>query len=78
MAGELAIMPSMKIGGLTFHRYGAIFADLHTFALWGLSDQPAALIGMDVLRLFKSVTLDFKDREVRFHIPKEMVRAPRG
>ena len=44
----------------------AAFAPLHIFNLWGLNDRPAMLVGIDVLRNFDSVTLDFGRREVTF------------
>ena len=43
-----------------------IFAQLHIFDLWNLSDRPAILIGVDVLRHFQSVTLDFYRKVVVF------------
>ena len=43
-----------------------IFADLHIFKLWKLNDRPAILIGIDVLRHFHDVTLDFARRQVIF------------
>ena len=36
-----------------------IFAQLHIFDLWKLSSRPAILIGVEVLRHFQDVTLDF-------------------
>jgi hypothetical protein len=43
-----------------------IFADLHIFDLWKLNDRPSILIGIDVLRHFHDVTLDFGRKEVIF------------
>jgi len=62
--GLVALVPSMRIGGVDFTRFGLAFADLHTFDLWQLHDQPALLVGMDLLRLFDMVTIDFASREV--------------
>jgi hypothetical protein len=59
----------MRLGGLTIERMSAVFSDLHTFAIWGLRDRPALLIGMDVLRCFNAVELDFGHQLVRFHLP---------
>jgi predicted aspartyl protease len=64
--GKVAVVPRMRIGGVEFTSFGLAFADLHTFDLWQLSTQPALLVGMDLLRLFDSVILDFADREVTF------------
>jgi len=62
--GLVALVPGMRIGGVTFTRFGLAFANLHTFDIWQLQDQPALLVGMDLLRLFDEVTIDFASREV--------------
>ena len=54
----------MRIGGVNFTQFGLAFAELHTFDLWQLQNQPALLIGMDLLRLFDMVTIDFARRQV--------------
>ena len=45
-----------------------IFADPHTFRLFKLENTPAILVGMDVLRMFDQVAIDFSRQEVRFNI----------
>lgn len=74
--GEFAILPSLRLGSLKIQRLVAVFADLHIFKLWQLEDRPAILIGVDVLRQFDKVILDFGRREVTFQAP-EGRRAPR-
>lgn len=64
--GVVAVVPNMRIGGISFTRFGLAFADLHTFDIWGLTDKPALLVGMDLLRLFEEVTIDFGQHEVMF------------
>ena len=64
MPGLVALVPEMRIGGVNFTRFGLAFADLHTFDLWQLQDQPTLLVGMDLLRLFDVVTIDFTTRQV--------------
>ena len=44
------------------------FCDLHLFDMWGLGDRPALLLGVDVLRLFSRVELDFGNNEVLFKV----------
>jgi predicted aspartyl protease len=65
--GDLFALPGLHIGSATLDDISAVFADLHTFEIWGLGRQPALLIGMDVLRRFEAVDLDFAHRLVRFH-----------
>jgi hypothetical protein len=64
--GVVDYVPSMRIGGVDFSRFGMAFADLHTFALWGMTQEPAIMLGMDILRIFQAVTIDFAGREVIF------------
>jgi predicted aspartyl protease len=62
----LALLPRLRLGGIGLNSIRAAFAPLHIFNLWGLNERPAMLVGIDVLRNFDSVTLDFGRREVTF------------
>lgn len=62
----LTNLPRLRLGGIGLNNVRAAFADLHIFSLWGLNDRPAMLVGIDVLRNFDEVTLDFGRREVTF------------
>lgn len=64
--GEFAPLPTLRLGGMQINQVIGIFAHLHIFDLWKLSDRPAILIGVDVLRHFQDVTLDFGRRVVVF------------
>ncbi len=64
--GELS---DLQLGGFTFHRLGVLFADVHTFDLWGLNHEPTIMLGVDVLTRFRRVALDFGRSEVRFVAP---------
>ena len=64
--GDLAAVPNFRIGGLRIGGMSAVFSDLHIFDLWGLKTQPAILIGIDVMRHFQSIDLDFGERRVTF------------
>ncbi len=46
------------------------FSDAPPFARLGLVERPALLLGMDALRLFGRVRIDFANREVRLAQPK--------
>jgi predicted aspartyl protease len=64
--GEFAPLPLLRLGGMQINQVLGIFADLHIFDLWKLNDRPAILIGVDVLRHFRDVTLDFGRKVVVF------------
>lgn len=63
---HLAQLPRLRLGGLGLNNIRAAFAPLHIFDLWALNDRPAMLVGIDVLRHFDEVVLDFGRREVTF------------
>ena len=75
--GEFAPLPTLRLGGLAVNQVMGIFADLHIFDLWKLADRPSILIGIDVLRHFRDVTLDFGRRQVIFTPPLPGRRARR-
>lgn len=68
---QLAPLPRLRLGGLRVSNMTTAFADLHIFALWNLLDTPAVLIGVDVLRYFRSVTIDYGLKRVVFRPPPD-------
>ncbi len=69
--GEIALQ-SLRFNG------GSIAAcDVDDFAMWGLADRPALLIGMDYLRQFASVAIDFRSKEVKFELAENTSPPPR-
>lgn len=60
----------LDIAGVTFNNLPIAFADVAPFRKFGLTDEPALLLGMDALRLFRRVEVDFANREVRFALPR--------
>lgn len=74
--GDTASIPRLKLGGFFVRNLPVVYADLHTFARWGVKDEPAMLLGVDVLRKFDRVWIDFIKREVRFRLPNDAERVP--
>lgn len=66
--GFLATLPRLRIGKLALGGVPVVFSDLHIFELWGLQDEPALLIGADVMRQFDAVELDYGRRLVSFSL----------
>jgi predicted aspartyl protease len=56
---------SIQLGGVNILDLPIAFADVHPFRQLGLLDRPAILLGMDALRLFDRVSVDFANRRVR-------------
>jgi hypothetical protein len=44
-----------------------IFADFHVFKLWGLDQEPALLIGMDMLGVLERLVIDYRRNEVSMY-----------
>lgn len=59
----------VRIGGVLIRDLPVAFAEVHPFRQLGLTDEPALLLGMDALRLFDRVSVDFANRKVRFTHP---------
>lgn len=66
-SGEYGVLPLLRLGGLDISGLGAVFSDLHVFDLWGLSKEPSVLIGVDVLRQFDAIELDYGGRRIVFY-----------
>jgi predicted aspartyl protease len=63
---QMAIVPELRVGKLTLQNVPVAFIDVPPFRLFGLADQPSLLLGTDVLEVFRRVSLDFRNRKVRF------------
>ncbi|WP_332677961.1 aspartyl protease family protein [Brevundimonas sp.] len=61
---EAMLLPELRLGGISLTRVPVLVGDFHTFAIWGLADQPAALLGVDLLGLFQTVIIDLKRGEL--------------
>jgi predicted aspartyl protease len=67
---EYTQVKQVRIGGMTIKDLPVAFAEVHPFKQLGLTERPALLLGMDALRLFNRVSVDFANRRVRFISPK--------
>lgn len=66
---ELALLPVLRMGGLGVTNILVAFAPLHVFAIWDMVKRPSILVGVDVMREFDDIVLDFGRREVLFWPP---------
>ncbi|HEY7810392.1 MAG TPA: retroviral-like aspartic protease family protein [Allosphingosinicella sp.] len=62
---DQAVTRGIKVGGMNIKHMPIAFADVHPFRKLELLDRPALLLGMDALRLFDRVSVDFANRKVR-------------
>jgi predicted aspartyl protease len=55
----------IQLGDITIRDAHVTFGDMHIFDHWNLGDEPALLIGMDVLGLLDTLVIDYRRRELQ-------------
>lgn len=55
--------PTIAIGEARLNDVAVTFGDLHVFQLWGLLDEPALVVGMDVLGTVERLVFDYRRHE---------------
>ncbi len=68
--GDYTFIRRLEIGGVQLKDLAIIFADAHTFKKLGLRDKPALLLGMNAMRAFRKVSIDFANRKLRVVLPE--------
>ncbi len=63
---QIATLAELRVGGVVLKNVTVAFTDAPPFELFGLEKQPALLLGTDLLKNFKRLSLDFRNRKVRF------------
>jgi predicted aspartyl protease len=71
LRGELARVGRLDIGGARLEGLAVVFADAHTFRTLDLDRRPAVLLGMNALRAFDQVSIDFAAKRVALVVPRE-------
>lgn len=74
LAGEYSQIKQVEIGGLTINDLPITFADNYAFKALKMEEKPAILLGMDAMKLFDRVMIDFGNRRVGFDLPKGVER----
>lgn len=68
ISGAVMSFKHMKIKDLHFTNGTLAVVDMQIFKLWGLADRPAILIGMNFLRQFDRVTIDYRRHTFDFEV----------
>lgn len=67
--GKVAMVKKILLtAALTFTDCPLVMANFLVFDVWGLSQRPALLIGMNLLRQFERVSIDYGLQELRFDL----------
>ncbi len=67
---DYTLVKSLRIGGVKIGDAAVAFVDAHPFTLFGLKKRPAMMLGMESLRAFRMVTIDFSKRKITFILPR--------
>ncbi len=62
--------PALILGNLRVRSPAMTFADFEIFRHWKLTEEPAMLIGMDVLGLLDTLIIDYRRRELQVRLPR--------
>ncbi|HEX6073117.1 MAG TPA: retroviral-like aspartic protease family protein [Sphingomicrobium sp.] len=68
--GEWMLVRELEMGGVTLRDLAIVFADAHTFDTLNLNDRPSLLLGMNAMRAFKKVSIDFANKKLRVVLPE--------
>jgi hypothetical protein len=68
--GDYMFIRQLDIGGIGLKDLAVVFTDAHTFKQLGLDKTPALLLGMNAIRAFKKVSIDFANRKFRVVLPE--------
>jgi len=70
IVGEYMQVRNVTIGGIALSNLAVVFTDAHTFKQLGLQNKPALLLGMNAIRAFKKVSIDFASKKFRVVLPE--------
>lgn len=71
LRGELVIVRELELGDAVISNLALVFADAHTFHQLDLDRSPAILLGMNGLRSFDKVSIDFETKKLRLLVSKQ-------
>lgn len=69
IVGEYMFVREFELGGVALTNLAVVFAPAHTFEQLGINDRPAVLLGMNAMRSFRKVSIDFANRTMRVLVP---------
>lgn len=70
LPGEVTFIKDLEVGGVTLRNLAVVFARAHTFDQLKLNKKPALLLGMNAIRAFKKVSIDFSNLTLRVIVPE--------
>jgi len=77
MIGQLSYVRSLTIQNISLRDVPITYADAPAFEALGLQDKPVLSLGMQHLKMFDRVAIDFSKQRILFDLPREVERNPR-
>ena len=77
LVGQMSLVRSLEIEGLALRNVPLTFADAPAFDALGLRDKPVLSLGMQHLKIFDRVAIDFSRQRILFDVPRDVARAMR-
>lgn len=75
MSARVARVPEVELGGVKLNDLSVAFADAHIFRQLDLDKKPALLLGMNAMKAFDRISIDFAAKKVRFVLPRSSMRS---
>jgi predicted aspartyl protease len=63
--------PTLRLGTLLVRNPAMTFADFEIFKHWNMTEEPAMLVGMDVLGLLETMVIDYRRKELQVRLPRK-------
>ena len=76
VTSPLGYARTLEIGRMQLNNLAIAYSDAPAFAALGLDRKPAMVLGINDLRLFNRVAIDFAERSVLFDLPAGSERPP--
>jgi predicted aspartyl protease len=70
LSGPVRIARELNVGRISVRNFPIMFADSPPFRGLGLHDEPAMVLGISELKLFRRVAIDFSTQQVLFDLPR--------
>jgi hypothetical protein len=74
LQARVAMLRQLELGEVHLDDLAVAFADAHIFKQLDLQHEPALLLGMNAMRAFDRISIDFESKKVRFVLPGTSMR----
>ena len=64
VSGKMEVSPTIDLGSVHIGSVTLVFGDFHIFDVWGMTQRPAMIVGMDVLGTVAALNVDFQRAEI--------------